>query len=101
MILNSKDHIIQLLKKYPHLRDSDQKLQANIWYNELKDLGVSPAAALEVLEHFAENHLTNPESIRRSRQKAQEENPELRGQRYEQRQNLEKEVRKEITGVNK
>ena len=34
--MKTKDEIKRLLNKSPHLRDSDSKLIATYWYNEIK-----------------------------------------------------------------
>jgi hypothetical protein len=73
-----KDKVKLLLETFPHLRDSDERLTANIWLSETpKD-----ATAFQVLQMYAEKRLTNAESIRRTRAKLQEEIPELRGKSY-------------------
>ncbi len=90
--LKIKDKVQRLLENYPHLRDSDEKLTANIWLSETpKD-----ATAFEVLQMYAEKKLTNAESIRRSRAKLQEENPELRGKNYELRHKEETRILQEL-----
>jgi SMC interacting uncharacterized protein involved in chromosome segregation len=77
-----KDKIKYLLEKYPHLRDDDNKLIANVWYNEA-DKSLSTEEFLKLL---SQGKLTNSESIRRCRQKIQEQNIHLRGKRYNYRQ---------------
>ncbi len=93
-----KDRVVALLGKHPHLRDSDNKLIATIWKFELlhKKLEPTSLSALDFLELYANGELTNSESIRRVRQKIQEEVPELRGLVYLERQDQGEEVRKEI-----
>jgi len=76
------DTIKQLLTDYPELRDSDKALEWEVWMRE----GIH----LENREHFI-RHATNPESIRRSRQKIQEHFPELRGTPKVQKARAEKE----------
>ena len=49
-------------------------------------------SAFEFLKLYSECKLTSPESIRRMRQKLQEENLELRGKSWNKRQKLSKEV---------
>jgi hypothetical protein len=93
-----KDRVKALLVKHPHLRDSDNKLIATIWKLDLilikhRMLDIS---AMEFLKLYADNQLTNAETIRRVRQKLQEENPDLRGTVNEARQKEGEEVRKEI-----
>lgn len=81
-----KDTIIQLLKVDEMYRENDNKLIARIWYNQLLNSGLKDASAVDLLSLLAEGKLTSPESIRRSRQKTQEELIELRGKNYKARQ---------------
>ena len=93
-----KDRVKALLVKHPHLRNSDNKLIANIWHNDLFKLGFYPidTQASIFLGLYADGKLTNAETIRRVRLKLQEENPELRGTVNEARQEQGEQVRKEI-----
>jgi hypothetical protein len=90
-----KDRVKALLEKHPHLRDSDNKLIATIWKYDLMGL-CENLSAMDFLKLYAEGELTNSESIRRVRQKIQEENPDLRGTVNEARQKEGEAVRKEI-----
>ena len=85
--MNSKEEIRKILINKPHLKDSDPRLMATFWYQELKrkNLKVSEITALDFLNLFAKSKLTNPETIRRMRAKLQEECPELRGEVYNMR----------------
>ena len=80
--------ITYFLTNKPHLRDNDLKLLATIWWNEVKDkrLDTNSMSAQELLQMLADGKLSNPSSIRRCRAKLQEVNPQLRGQRYKNRQ---------------
>ena len=93
-----KDRVKALLVSIPHLRDSDNRLIATIWKHDLFNQG-SPSltiTAYDFLKFYSEGKLTNAETIRRVRQKLQEENPELRGTVNEARQKEGEEVRKTI-----
>lgn len=81
--------ITYFLKNKPHLRDNDLKLLATIWWNDVKYKGLdtNTMSAQELLQMLADGKLSNPSSIRRCRAKLQEQNPELRGQRYKDRKN--------------
>lgn len=81
-----KETIIELLRSNSMYRDNDNKLIARIWYNQLASLNMSNINATQFLILLAENKLSSSESIRRSRQKCQEEMPELRGEKYKLRQ---------------
>ena len=95
MKLHNKEVIIDLLTNKEHLRDNDQALIANIWWRELVTQGKDKSTAFEFLKVFSEGKLSNPESIRRSRQKIQEEQPALRGDSYYARHKEEKRFREE------
>ena len=96
MKLHNKDVIIDLLTNKEHLRDNDQALIANIWWRELVTRGKDKSTAFEVLKIFSEGKLSNPESIRRSRQKIQEEQPELRGISYRARHREQDNVKEQL-----
>ena len=93
-----KDRVKALLVKHPHLRDSDNKLIATVWKFDLYKVDIDPMElnANAFLQLYADNELTNSETIRRVRQKLQEENPELRGTVNEARQKEGEQVRRDI-----
>ena len=93
-----KDRVKALLVKHPHLRDSDNKLIATMWKYDLiaGNRDIHFTCANEFLTLYADGKLTNSETIRRVRQKIQEENPDLRGTVNEARQKEGEEVRKQI-----
>jgi len=93
-----KDRVKALLRLHLHLRNSDNKLIANIWHQDLLNKRLNPnlITANDLLSLYANEQLTNSESIRRVRQKIQEENPELKGTVNEARQKEGEAVRKEI-----
>lgn len=102
-IKHIKNKVTTLLREKPELRDNDNKLIANIWNCEIgrendekKTHKSHSTTAYCFLQAFAAGQHTNPESIRRIRQKIQEQNPELRGKSYVNRKKHEKVVRKEI-----
>ena len=80
-ILSTKDRVHALLIRHEHLRDDDNKLIANIWHTDAKTLDFDPnrITGYKMLQLISEGALTNPEAIRRSRQKWQEKKPELAG----------------------
>lgn len=96
----TKDKVKSLLVQFPHLRDSDERLIATYWMKEAgsKD-ALDSMSATQFLLNFVSGAYTNPESIRRVRQKIQEENEELRGKSYYKRQKLEINVRSEIRNL--
>jgi len=86
-----KQNVRILLQKYPETRDCDLKLVAMYWSN------FDECHASVTINQIYNGHVTHFESIRRIRQKLQEQNEDLRGVRYKTRKNkLEKEVRETI-----
>ncbi len=97
--MKAKDKVKILLTKYPHFRDSDTKLIAAYWFEELKRKGFNPdeMSGMDFLHYFAKSKLTNSETIHRCRRKTQEENTELRGKSYQTRQDkMQKQWRKNL-----
>ena len=88
--MKTKDEVKNLLIQKPHLRDSDSKLIATYWFNELKAKQIDPAdiTGLEFMKLFADSRLTNIKTIERMRRKLQEEHPELRGKLYRARKEI-------------
>ena len=97
-IRSTKTRVEIMLMKYEHLRDNDDRLIATILLNDIKKLGfkAQDISGMKVLELLAEGKLTNPESIRRSRAKLQEEKPTLRGRVYNLRKNKAKDIRNDL-----
>jgi len=87
MNIKKKTKVISyLLEKYPHLRDDDYKLIATVWKMEVEqDNNIRTMSAMKLLTLMANGKLSNPESIRRSRQKIQQEVESLRGENYYKR----------------
>lgn len=96
---SNKDMVKNLLSLHPHLRDDDSKLIATIWYFEAGGKKSAEITAYDFLEAFAVGKYAHPETIRRIRQKIQEETPELRGKSYKDRQVKSKEIRKNIKKI--
>lgn len=83
---NVLDVVRTYLKHFPRTRDDDNMLIASIWAREVNlnfkrdcDTGMS---ADEFLTNFATGKFSSPESIRRCRQKLQQENPQYRGHKW-------------------
>jgi hypothetical protein len=82
------------LENSTKMRDDDALLIADVWRQQLAELGAK--SVYDVLNAIAGRMLTSPESIRRSRQKVQQDYPNLRGTVYNQRHAKEIEVLKEL-----
>ena len=83
------------------LRDSDAKLIANVWRKEIETLkGKNALNDMSAYDFFAfylaQEKISSSDSITRARRKIQQDNAELRGKNYKERQAQEKEFRKEV-----
>ena len=94
MNLKIKDRVKEMLEKYPYLRDSDERLLANLWHYDCERKGITELSGF--LRHYSTGDMTNSESVRRSRQKIQEDFPELRGKSYNPRHKHTEKVKKEL-----
>jgi hypothetical protein len=94
-----KQRVRGILETSKFARDCDRQLIAFMWEQDIKDFGDNPKkiSAEEMLVLLVDGELTSPESIRRCRQKLQEENESLRGVKYNDRQRKGEEVRKSIS----
>ena len=94
-----KQRVEKYLIAVPHCRDDDNRLMCNIWREEMEEaygLTHSSKGYLEFLMDFSKHKLSSPESIRRMRQKIQEQQPMLRGTTYQQRQRHQNKVKQEV-----
>lgn len=97
--LNStKDIVRNLLERWQHYRDDDNKIISHIWRTELMllDKDAKKISAYDFLVMYAKGELTPADYITRARRKIQEQNPELRGSKWKERHEEEKEVRQNI-----
>lgn len=94
---SNKAKIEKLLKERKSLRDSDNQLIKAVWVTQIKRLNEMTAA--DLLNLLASGHLANPETIRRCRQKIQEENKALRGKTYRMRKSIGKDMKKSIQAL--
>lgn len=90
---NVKPKVRALLTEIPECRDNDNLLIAEIWQRDLKR-DMVPIS--ELLDMLARKQIHSPESIRRSRQKLQEDFKNLRGKFWAKRHKHSAFVRKEI-----
>ena len=97
-ILSTTEKVLDLLTRIPRLRDNHDALTSNYWLWELKCKGIDAQdlSAWKLLKMISTGELTSEETIQRARRKAQHDNPELRGQKYEERMAEEKDVRQNI-----
>ena len=87
--MNQIKLIVQrLLEEQPALRDNDNLLMSRIWKEQ--------SNILNFFQRFESGKLHSPETIRRVRQKLQEDFPHLRGELYEVRQKRQEKVKQEL-----
>ena len=91
-----KERVKYLLDTFPHLRDDDFKLIATYYKFEVGYDALDSMSGLDFLQMFANSEVPHSESIRRVRQKLQEDNDYLKGENYKQRQRDSEEMKKEI-----
>ena len=89
------DEVEIFIKKHKALRDSDERLMANIWAKYIGDIDFLNAT--DILSMLSKSELPSYESISRCRRKLQQECPELRGSKWEDRQGqIQKQVKDEL-----
>lgn len=92
-----KNDVRELLMRYPDCRDNDSKLIAIFYYKVYGGKEVFAKTNAETfLKDFANKKLPFPDTITRVRRKLQEQNVELRGEKYKERHGYENETRKDI-----
>lgn len=84
----------KLLLQYPVLRDSDADLILNVWVEQFPSL--KNGSFRSFADVYRTGNIYPPETIRRTRQKLQEEVPELRGDVYKKRHGIEEVTKREI-----
>ena len=94
MHFKMKNKIEQLMLNYPKAMDDDNFLQALVWKGEL---GANPnMSAMDFLRMYAAGAFTSPETIRRNRQRLQEEKEHLRGHKYKVRHEHQETWKKDL-----
>ena len=94
-----KDKTFDILETFAECRDSDERLTAYYWFKEIKAKGINPEEVklLDFLGFYSRRELTSSDTITRCRRKIQEENPSLRGEKYNLRKNkFQKRVKKDL-----
>ena len=96
-IKNVKKKVTEVLEKHPQSRDNDMSLLAIVWNDQLGGKIITEdMTAFELLCLLSRKELANPVSLWRCRQKVQEENESLRGDKWKARQEHSKNVVEEI-----
>ena len=90
-----KDIVVDILTEIPETRDNDILLIQEVWKTQSRNVSVvdllnEPVGLL--FEMMKGKLLSHPSSIKRVRAKLQEQCPNLRGEAYNKRHKLQKEV---------
>lgn len=87
---NTIEKVKELLEAVPSLKDSDTRLTTHIWFREMEAMGLDPfkTPSTSFLKLYAKGKLTLAPTIKRARAKLQEENPNLRGKKYNLRKGV-------------
>lgn len=98
MKIDIKQTVIDLLTQYTDFKDNDNQLVAWFWNLEMEKMGYPPTntTTTKFLKLMAFGKLTSADTITRVRRLIQEENPELRGNKYNQRQANQTKVKKDL-----
>lgn len=86
-LVNSK--VSKFLFTLPSCRDNDRRLLMNVWAEDMAKANINPEEFRPFLELLKNGTLTNPESVRRTRQSLQQHFPVLRGPNYGKRKQEE------------
>ena len=96
-IKNVKKKVTEILENHEPSRDSDMQLLAIVWNEECGGKEITDTmSAFELLCLLSKKELSNPVSLWRCRQKIQEENESLRGEKWKSRQEHSKNVVEEL-----
>ena len=98
-MLNILPSVKRLLTKIPRLRDSDERLMATMWFKHIGEDKVKDLTAINLLQKLSDGQLPSYESISRCRRKLQEEYPDLRGDKYEDRHAYQKEIINDLHSI--
>lgn len=93
---NIKEYVRHVLLTKPKTRDNDHLLMVFVWVKNNPALKDPKYQFRAFANDYMDGKYAHFESVRRVRQALQREHPELRGRKYNERHNLEKEVRAEI-----
>lgn len=81
-IANVSSTVRMILEKHPETRDSDEELVLKVWKETNPEILNPSFTFWDFARGFKERQYPSIEGIRRSRQRVQEEFPELRGKMY-------------------
>lgn len=93
---NIKETVRNVLIRHPETRDNDRILVLKVWAIQNPNLRADTYTFIAFSRDMVSGRYADFESIRRARQKLQEEVPQLRGQYYHNRKNTAREVQLSI-----
>lgn len=94
---NITDLVKTILIQKPKTRDDDRYLLSLVWAAKYGRTKLENDNGMELLKAYVSGGLPSSESVRRTRQKLQEQFEELRGEKYQERQSsLESSVRESV-----
>jgi hypothetical protein len=93
-ITQIKDVVESLLQRSDACKNDDRILILRTW--QIYEPNLEKSTYQYFVLKFVEGTLPSPESIRRIRQKLQEQQPELRGESYRKRKNKAKTIKNKI-----
>ena len=97
MLKKNKELVKHILKTSPIARDYDNELLADVWESQMSYIDDYDSYDwYGLLELIREGYMASPESIVRVRRKLQEQHPELRGKKWEQRHRAQEVVKEEL-----
>lgn len=96
--MKTKDRVKNLLIKFPVLRDDVNLLVSVMWKADIKRMGfeITDLSGIDYSILIGKGQLTNFKTIDRMWRIVQEQVIGLRGEKWQERQNQEKRVRKDI-----
>lgn len=97
-IIKIKDTVHRILKEQSDTRDNDRLLLLKVWAEQVPELRGN-MSFVDFSKIYLSGKLVDTESVRRSRQKIQEQNPELKGNFHHKRKQSEEEMRANIRTV--
>lgn len=95
-IENISSTVKMILQNHPLTRDDDNLLILKLWAEENPDIRTPGFSFVDFSKQLLAGKFSNTESIRRCRQKIQQEFPHLRGQAYLKRHAEQEEVKEQL-----
>ena len=97
-----KDIVVDILTELPETRDNDILLMQGVWRKQMEFYGVQNLDDQPIwflFKSMRNKRVSHPSSIKRVRAKLQEQCPNLRGESYNKRHKLQKEVLNDLETI--